>query len=60
MINCDFIISFISLLPDLVNSNDTVIIFSTNLMVKGMKYVQYIAESSKIFNISLIFAENKA
>lgn len=29
-------------------------------MVKGMKYVQYIAESSKIFNISLIFAENKA
>lgn len=55
MINCDFIILFISLLPD-----DTVIIFSTNLMVKGMKYVQYIAESSKIFNISLIFAENKA
>lgn len=29
-------------------------------MVKGMKYVQYIVESSKIFNISLIFAENKA
>lgn len=44
----------------IVNSNDTIIIFSTNLMVKEMKYVQYIVESSKIFNISLIFAENKA
>lgn len=60
MINCDFIILFISLLSDLVNSNDTIIIFSANLMVKGMKYVQHIVESSNIFNISLIFAENKA